>query len=127
MKLRYHAEARISTGRNGWTAAKLVGQPTKAISVCVSILYQFVNPMVPEIPNTDRCAQPNSLLPFETPSLILRQMHPVLHGGETWRSEARIDCLDLSQSLATGKTLQKRGIGCCRSLEQTCRLVRTEV
>src|SRR5205814_6553158 len=69
-------ESRVRCAGWKWAVAPSGRQRSESKSVRVRVLYQSMNPVVPEVTDADGSIGSKALLPFQTPSLILRRVCP---------------------------------------------------
>src|ERR1035437_10579471 len=86
-----------------------------------------MNAVVAEVASTDRSPGTKTLLPFQTPSLILRVMNGPFCAAYCRQREIRNRSLNLSESLTAREPVEKSHIRSCRIFEQVSFFVGGEI
>ena len=83
--------------------------------------------MVSKIADTRRSVSSDGLLPLQTPSLVLGQVHFFFRSCQTRWSKVLNSGLYLRQCVTCIETFDEGGVGLVRSLEQAVSFVRSEI
>src|SRR4029077_7884442 len=83
--------------------------------------------MVAEVSNAERSSAPQGLLQFQTPSLILRRVHPLLRNSQPRRGKVWYVMLKAGEGLTQGEALHERFIGQIDIVEKIRRFTGSKV